>query len=63
MHDEEDAGHERRDDEPVEAVLLDDAVDDDDERAGRAADLDARAAERGDEEAGDDRGLEAAIRA
>ena len=38
------------------------AVDDDDERAGRAADLHARAAERGDEESGDDGGLEAAVR-
>ena len=47
---------------PSIAVLLHDAVDDDDERAGRAADLHARAAERGDEEAGDDRGLEAALR-
>ena len=51
----------RGDDQPVDAELLDDAVDDDDERARRAADLDARAAERRDDEAGDDRGVEAAI--
>ena len=60
--DEDHAGHERRDDEAVDAELLHDAVDDDDERAGRSADLDARAAERRDEEAGDDRGVEPAIR-
>ena len=34
--DEDHAGHERRDVQPVDAVLLDDAVDDDDERARRA---------------------------
>ncbi len=61
MIDEQHAGHERRDGESVDAVLLDDAVDDDDERAGRSADLDARAAERGDEEAGDDRGPQPAV--
>ena len=46
----------RRDGEAVVAVLLNDAVDDDDERAGGAADLYARSAERGDDEAGDDGG-------
>ena len=60
-HDQHDAGHERRDDQSVDAVLLHDAVHDDDERAGRAADLHARAAERGDEKAGDDRGAEPAV--
>ena len=54
-------GHERRDREAVDAVLLDDAVDDHDERAGRAADLHPRAAQRRDQEPGDDRGVEAAL--
>ena len=48
------AGHEGADEQVRHAVLRDDAVDDDDEGAGRAADLHARAAERGDDEAGDD---------
>ena len=38
-----------------------DAVDDDDERAGRSADLHAAAAERGDQKAGDDGGVETAL--
>ena len=46
---------------PGDAVLGDDAGDDDDEGAGRAADLDARAAERRDEEAGDDRAVDAGL--
>ena len=36
--------------------------DDDDERAGRAADLHVRAAERRDDEAGDDRAVDAGLR-
>jgi hypothetical protein len=43
-------------------VACDDAVHDDDEGAGRAADLHAAAAERADEEARDDRGGEALLR-
>ena len=62
MIDEQHAGHQRGDGESVDAVLLHDAVDDHDERAGRSADLHARAAERGDEEAGDDGGPQAAVR-
>jgi hypothetical protein len=45
-----------------EAVLLDDPVDDDDERAGRAADLHPAAAEQGDQKSGDRRRDEPAIR-
>ena len=56
------AAHQRRDHQAVDAVLLDDAVDDHDERAGRPADLHPRAAERRDQEAGDDGRVEAAIR-
>ena len=40
----------------------DDAGDHDDERAGRAADLEARSAERRDQEAGDDRAVDAGLR-
>ena len=58
--DEQHASHQRRHREPVDAVLLHDAVDDHDERAGRSADLNARAAERGDDEAGDDGGPQTA---
>ena len=47
---------------PGDAVLGDDAGDHDDERAGGAADLDARSAERRDEEAGDDRAVDAGLR-
>src|SRR5262249_41045845 len=50
--------HERRDREAIDAVALDDSVDDDDERARGTADLDARAAERRDEESRDDGGPE-----
>ncbi len=39
--DEEYAGHDRGDEQPIDSELLDDAVDDDDERARRAADLHA----------------------
>ena len=55
-------GHERGGQQAVHAVLLHDAVDDHDERAGGPADLHPRAAERRDQEAGDDRGVEAAVR-
>jgi hypothetical protein len=54
--DQQHAGHEGRDGEPVVPEALDNAVDDDDERAGGAADLHAAAGERGDHEARDDRG-------
>ena len=57
-----DAGHHRAHEQAVDAVGRDDAGDDDDERAGRAADLEARAAERRDEEAGDDRAVQAGLR-
>ena len=53
---QEHAGEHGRDQQVGDAVALDDAVDDDDEGARRAADLHARAAERRDQEAGDDRG-------
>ena len=46
-----------------QAVAFDDAVDDDDEGAGRPADLHLRAAQRADQEAGDDGGEEALLRA
>src|SRR5881398_1669263 len=47
--------------QPVHAMLLDDRVHDDDECAGRTADLDARAAQRRDEEPGHDRGEQAPL--
>jgi hypothetical protein len=43
----------------VEPVRRDDPGDDDDERAGGPADLEPRSAERGDEESGDDRAVDA----
>ena len=60
--DEHDAGHHRAHEQAVDAVLGDDARDDHDERAGRSADLHVRAAERRDEEAGDDRAVDAGLR-
>src|SRR3989475_2270934 len=59
--DEDEAGHERRDDEPVDAVLLHDSRHDHHERARRPPDLDARAAQQRDEETGDDGGIESAL--
>ena len=53
--------HRGRDHEPVDPVALDDAVDDDDKGPGRTADLNTGPAERGDEEPGDDGGVEAPI--
>ncbi len=46
---------------PDEAVGRDDARDHHDEGTGRAADLDVRAAKRGDQEAGDDRAVDAGL--
>ena len=48
QHDQHHAGHHRAHEQAVDAVLRDDAGDDDDEGAGRAADLHARSAERRD---------------
>ena len=56
------AGHQRADEQAFDAVLRDDAGDDDDERAGRTADLQARAAEQRNQAAGDDRGVDAGLR-
>jgi hypothetical protein len=61
-HDQENSGHERRDDEAVDSVLLDDAVDDHYESARRAADLHARSAECGDDQARDNRGPQSPAR-
>ena len=62
MIDEDDAGHHRAHEQAVDAVLGDDARDHDDERAGRSADLHVRSAERRDDEAGDDRAVDAGLR-
>lgn len=51
---EQHAAHERCHQKSRLAVLLDDAVNDDDEGAGRAANLDAAAAQQRDDKAGDD---------
>ncbi len=48
--DEQESRHHGAEDEAVDAVLLDDAVHDDDEGPRRAADLNAAAAQEGDEE-------------
>ena len=55
---EHEPGQHRREQQPVETVRLRGGGDEHDERAGRAADLEAAAAERGDEEAADDRGVQ-----
>ena len=54
-------GHQRGDQQPVHPVLLHDAVDDHDERAGWPADLHPGAAQRGDDEARDHRRVETTV--
>ena len=61
-HEEEDhSGHHGDHGEAAHAETGDDSGDDDDECAGGAADLGARAAEGGDEEPGNDGGVEAGL--
>ena len=55
--------HHRAGEQSFEAVLGDDAGDDHDERAGRPADLRFRAAQRGNQKAGDDRAVDSGLRA
>lgn len=59
---EDDTSHERRHGESIDPVLLDDAVDDHDERTRWTSYLDARAAKSGDDEPRDDRGPETSVR-
>jgi len=61
QNDEDDAGHHRRNRQPLDAVFLHNAVDDHDEGAGRPADLHARTAQRGNQESRDDRGQQPAL--
>ena len=56
--DQQQARHDRGDGQSIHAVLLDDPIDDHDEGAGRAADLHPRAAQRRDDEPGDNGGIE-----
>jgi hypothetical protein len=58
---EDHASHHRRHEQPINAVLLHDAVNDDDECARRPADLHARAAQRRDQESGYDGGVQATV--
>jgi len=60
-HDQDEPRHDGGHDQPIDAELLDDPVDDHHERAGRAADLDARAAECRNDESGDDGGVQSAV--
>ena len=60
--DEENARHHRAHEQAVDAVLRDDPRDHDDESAGGPADLAARAAERRDQESGDDRAVDPRLR-
>ncbi|HZS59908.1 MAG TPA: hypothetical protein VFA43_11615, partial [Gemmatimonadaceae bacterium] len=53
--------HDGGDRQAIDAVSLHDGVDDDHERAGRPADLNPRSSERGDQEAGNDRGVKAPV--
>ena len=59
---QDDASHQRRDDQPVDAEALHDSVNDYDERSGRSSDLDTRSTQRGDQKPRDDRGIKPAIR-
>jgi hypothetical protein len=56
------ASHHGGDLQAVDAVLRGDACEDDDEGAGRPGDLHTAAAERGNQEARDNRGVEALLR-
>ena len=58
---EQEAREDGGEDQPVDAVRLHRRGDEHDEGAGRAADLEAAAAEGGDAEAADDRGVEPAL--
>ena len=58
---QEDARHHGGEDQPVDAVARNGRRHQHDEGAGRSADLEAAAAERRDEEAADDRRVEAAV--
>ena len=58
---QDDTGHERGREEPVHSVSLHDPVDDHHEGAGGPTDLHPRAAERRDQKACDDGGVEAAV--
>ncbi len=60
---EDDARHEGRHGETLHPVSLHDGVHDHDKRAGRPADLHARAAQCGDDKSRDDRGEQPALRA
>ncbi|MNN31671.1 hypothetical protein D3C81_1453680 [compost metagenome] len=59
---EDDAGHDGGDLQPVDAVLGGDPGEDDDEGAGRPGDLHPAAAQQGYRQAGDDRGVDALLR-
>jgi hypothetical protein len=62
-HDEQDdAGHHAGDQQPGQAVFGHDGREDDDEGGGRSRHLHLRAAEQGDERAGDDGGVDAVLR-
>jgi hypothetical protein len=56
-----DPGHDRRHDQSVDTMQLNDSVNDDDERTSRPANLNARTAERGDQKSGDNCGVESAV--
>jgi len=56
-----DAGHDGREQQPVHAERRHDPGQDDDERAGRPGDLHPAAAERRDDQAGDDGGVDALL--
>ena len=59
---QDDAGHQRAHEQPVEAVDAHDPGDHDDERARRPTDLGAGATQRGDDEPGDDGAVDAVLR-
>ena len=60
-HDENDAGHQRSDYESIDTEALNNSVDDHDECAGGSPNLDARSPQGGDQEARNDRSVQAAI--
>ncbi len=59
---QQDPGEERRHEQPFVAVREHDARDDRDEGAGRSGDLERRASEQADEDAGDDGRIQAVHR-
>ena len=59
---QDDASHQRRDDQSVDTEALHDSVNDYDERSGRSSDLDTRSTQRRDQKASHDCRIDSGLR-